>query len=193
MSRARRVARLLVLALLCLATLLLAAYLAWGREGGEPADPPRREPGTTTATSGAPQRGAASVRWVIDGDTLDVTLDGRRQRVRLQGIDAPESVGKGSPVECLGPEAAAHLRSLAPVGSRVTVEWRGHPYDRYGRLVAGVRTQEGLLNERMAEEGLARPLLGWGAGPYDAAITAAYRRAQLAHRGLFDPASGCRP
>ncbi|XVX21583.1 thermonuclease family protein [Actinomycetota bacterium] len=187
MSRARRISRTLVLALLCVGTLLLAAYLAWGREPGAPGQSDQGGP----APERNPVQGTATVRWVIDGDTPDVTLDGRRQRVRLRGIDAPESVGKGSPVECMGVQATGRLRALAPVGSTVTLEWEGHPYDRWGRLVAGVRTPAGLLAESLAEAGLARPMPGWGEGPDDAAIAAAYRRAEAARRGLFDPANGC--
>ena len=49
---------------------------------------------------------------VVAGDTLIVSLDGKRERGRLIGMDAPESVKPYAPVECFGKEASQHLRDL---------------------------------------------------------------------------------
>ena len=67
------------------------------------------------------ERGTAHVRVlrVVDGDTILVRMDGRRERVRYIGIDTPESVAPGQPVECYGPAAARENRRL--VGGRSVV------------------------------------------------------------------------
>ena len=62
----------------------------------------------------------ARVAHVVDGDTLDVTFAHRgRERVRLLGIDTPETVKPRAPVECFGPEASDHTKELLPPGTAV--------------------------------------------------------------------------
>ena len=56
---------------------------------------------------------SATVERVVDGDTFIARRGGRSLRVRLIGINAPESVKPGSPVECFGPESAQVLLDLA--------------------------------------------------------------------------------
>ena len=74
---------------------------------------------------------------VVDGDTLHVNLDGQDVTVRLIGIDTPETVKSGSPVECFGPEASDFAkRSLS--GQTVTLEYDASQgrADRFGRTLA---------------------------------------------------------
>jgi micrococcal nuclease len=69
--------------------------------------------------------------------------------VRLLGIDTPETHRPGTPIECGGPEASAHMRALVRPGTAVTLE--ADPTqdrtDRYGRLLAYVRLPDGRLAE----------------------------------------------
>ena len=51
--------------------------------------------------------GSASVDRVVDGDTIIVRVSGRRERVRLIGIDTPESVKPNTPVQCFAIRARA--------------------------------------------------------------------------------------
>jgi micrococcal nuclease len=92
--------------------------------------------------------GARVVR-VVDGDTIRVSIDGRERSVRLLGIDTPETHRPGTPVECGGAEATAHLESLLPAGTRVALEPDPGQdrVDRYGRLLAYVRLPSGQLAE----------------------------------------------
>ena len=57
----------------------------------------------------------ARVLRVVDGDTILVRMDGRRERVRYIGIDTPESVAPDQPVECYGPASARRRRRPAGV------------------------------------------------------------------------------
>ncbi len=105
---------------------------------------PRRPAATGAAGAGIDAR----VQRVVDGDTLKVRLrDGRRKTVRLIGIDTPETVRPGSPVECGGPEASALMRRLvldgegrATRGRRVVLvrDPSQDAQDRYGRTLAYV-------------------------------------------------------
>ena len=62
---------------------------------------------------------AATVRQVIDGDTVDIAVDGQVDTVRLIGIDTPEKTGGLRPAECFGDEASAFARQIMPEGSTV--------------------------------------------------------------------------
>src|SRR5262245_66131550 len=83
--------------------------------------------GDDPAPAAAPA--AARVVRVVDGDTVILRIDGDDTRVRLLGVDAPESVTPDRPVECWGPQAAAAARRLMPKGADVTeigrASWRG--------------------------------------------------------------------
>src|SRR5215472_9984024 len=75
----------------------------------------------------------------VDGDTLVVRLDsGVVERVRLIGVDTPEDVKPGTPVECYSLRAAAFTRR-ALAGRRVVMRIGREARDRYGRLLAYVR------------------------------------------------------
>jgi micrococcal nuclease len=102
----------------------------------------------------------AVVERVVDGDTLIVTFDGDRERLRLIGIDTPESVKPDTPVECYGHEASARTADLLPPGTRLHVERDVEPRDDYGRLLGYVyRADDGLfVNDDLVRRGYARTL-----------------------------------
>jgi micrococcal nuclease len=104
--------------------------------------------------------GVVVVERVVDGDTIDVVIGRRHERVRLLGIDTPEIHVEHGPPECFGPEAAAHTSSLLPAGTEVRLERDVVGRDHYGRLLAQVyRLPDGLLvNEELLRNGFARPL-----------------------------------
>jgi endonuclease YncB( thermonuclease family) len=95
----------------------------------------------------APIAQSGLVVRVADGDTLTVLTAKGRVRVRLLGIDAPESSSTrlGRP-DCGGQEATASLRRLARRGTRVrlrTDPGSGDVRDRFGRLLAFADTRDG--------------------------------------------------
>ncbi|MFZ5631804.1 MAG: thermonuclease family protein [Bacillota bacterium] len=92
---------------------------------------------------------------VIDGDTFEITNRGRKERVRLIGVDTPESVKPGAEVEPFGIEAGNYTKKLIE-GKPVRLEFDVQERDKYGRLLAYVYLEDGtLLNARLLEEGLA--------------------------------------
>ncbi len=90
---------------------------------------------------------------IVDGDTLDVRVSGREERIRLLNIDTPE-VG-----DCLADEATAFLAGRVPVGSTVRLEYDDVRLDRYGRTLAGVFAGDDLVNAAIARAGLGAPVV----------------------------------
>lgn len=91
---------------------------------------------------------------VVDGDTIDVLIDGREERVRYIGIDTPETVHPDLPVECFGPEASARNGELVG-GETVGLERDVSERDDFGRLLRYVWLGERMVNAVLVEEGYA--------------------------------------
>jgi micrococcal nuclease len=102
----------------------------------------------------------AVVEHVVDGDTIDVQIAGRVERVRLLGIDTPETARPDQSGECFGEEAAAAMRELLAPGTAVRLERDVVGRDDYGRLLAYVyRASDGLwVNAELVRRGFARVL-----------------------------------
>lgn len=133
----------------------------------------------------------AVVEHVVDGDTIDVTIDGDEERVRLIGIDTPETKRPDTPVECFGPEATAFTQNLLAPGTPVRLERDVVGRDDYGRLLAYVyRTSDGILvNYEIIRQGYARPLTIPPNDSYANLFVDAAGEAQRAAVGLW---SSCR-
>jgi endonuclease YncB( thermonuclease family) len=108
------------------------------------------EDGAADSGADAPMQ-LAGTASVIDGDTLEI----HRQRVRLDGIDAPESTQicrRDGQVERCGQIAAWRLADLI---GRAPATCEGKSYDRYGRMLAVCRRGDLNLNGAMVEAGQA--------------------------------------
>ncbi len=122
------------------------------------------------------------VERVVDGDTL--LLKGGI-RVRLIGIDTPESVKPSAPVEPLGPEASEFTRRKVEQRT-VRLEFDRERRDQYHRILAYVYIGDELLNEELIRAGFSRAETRF---PYDVGMKrrfiAAEKEAQHARRGLW--------
>ncbi len=96
----------------------------------------------------------AKVTRVIDGDTIEVSINGELKTVRYIGINTPETVHPSKPVECFGKEASAKNRSLVE-GQVVRLEKDVSDTDTYGRLLRYVYVGDVFVNLRLVEEGFA--------------------------------------
>lgn len=126
----------------------------------------------------------------MDGDTLHVTVDGVRVKVRLLNVDAPETTwGKD---DCLGAEATDAMEQLAPPGTDVVLVYDEERLDRYERTLAGVYLTDGrLLNAELARRGLAWPVTYQPNVRFRPLVDAAWEQARRKGAGLFDPALTC--
>lgn len=131
------------------------------------------------------------VERVVDGDTVVVRMSGASERVRLIGVDTPETVDERRPVECFGREASAFTAGLLPPGTPVLVVRDVEARDAYDRLLGYVyRSTDGLfVNLELAEQGFAELLTIPPNVAHAEELRAAARRARTASRGLW---SACR-
>jgi micrococcal nuclease len=104
-----------------------------------------------------PASATAYVVRAIDGDTIEVRLDGRREDVRYIGVDTPETVKPGTPVQCFGPRAHRFNARLVE-GRRVRLELGVERRDVYGRLLAYVHLGRRFVNAELVRRGFARTL-----------------------------------
>jgi endonuclease YncB( thermonuclease family) len=110
-----------------------------------------------TPFTALPQPGLYSVSHVVDGDTIDVTQGSSRERVRLIGIDTPETKDPRKPVQCFGEAAAAKTGSLVQGKSvRLEADPADDNRDKYGRLLRYVYLPDGtFVNQVLVEQGYA--------------------------------------
>lgn len=151
--RRRPLGRLLV----TVVVLALIAWRGWVAPIGRPDAQPLGE-------------GIWQVQRVVDGDTLIVertisqringqmTSSQQSTRVRLMGVDTPETVRPNYPVEPWGPEASRFTKQFVAGGS-VRLQLDKERLDKYGRLLAYVWVDERMLNEELLRAGLAEAKL----------------------------------
>jgi micrococcal nuclease len=128
--------------------------------------------------------GVHRVRRVVDGDTL---LMESRARVRLEGVDTPETVREHYPVEPWGPEASAYTKEfIRRAGNSVKLTFGNERLDDYGRYLAFVWDGERMLNEELVRAGLAEARLGWNFSNHlKRRLRIAQDEAKREHRGIW--------
>ncbi len=130
---------------------------------------------------------------VVDGDTVDVAIEGTTTRLRLIGMDTPEVVDPRKPVQCFGREASAEGHALLD-GQWVRLEYDpiAGVHDQYGRTLAYVfRASDGLFyNEYMIAQGFAHEYdYKSQRYTYRAQFKAAQTEAKAALRGFWSPSA----
>src|SRR5215475_7518847 len=95
-----------------------------------------------------PAAATAPVTRVVDGDTFEARIEGEAEDVRLIGVDTPETVKPGTPVQCYGPRAFDFTHHLLE-GRTLSLVFGVERRDIYGRL---------LVNAILVRRGLARTL-----------------------------------
>ena len=126
------------------------------------------------------------VSYISDGDTFAVIMDGREEKVRMIGVDTPETVKPNSPVECYGEAASNFLKSYL---KNQTVRLESDPInqnrDRYDRLLRYVYMKDGtLVNKKIISDGYGFAYLSF---PFTKAeeFAAAQKDARLNNRGVW--------
>lgn len=132
---------------------------------------------------------AYPVSRVIDGDTIDVRTEGGSVRLRLLGMNTPETVDPRKKVECFGKEAAVRAKELLEgISVRLKTDPSQGLYDHYGRMLAYVYLPDGRsFNELMIEEGYAYEYTYRTPYRLQSQFKSAEKRARLGVRGLWAP------
>jgi endonuclease YncB( thermonuclease family) len=108
------------------------------------------------------EEGVHELRRVVDGETL-VMANGAR--IRLEGIDTPETVKENTPVQPWAPEASQFTKDFVErAGGRMRLTFPLERRDQYDRFLAFVWNGDELLNDELVPTGLARAKLGYNYG-----------------------------
>lgn len=128
-----------------------------------------------------PASSSLTVARVLDGDTFELESG---EKVRLIGIDAPESVKPGTSVECYGREASDHLKALIE-GKTLELEADKRDRDRYDRLLRYAYLEGVFINEVLVGEGHARAVSYPPDTSRQETLRAAEQKARAEQRGLW--------
>jgi micrococcal nuclease len=134
-------------------------------------------------------QGPFTVTRVVDGDTIWVDNNGQRLKIRMIGLDTPETVDPRKPVRCFGREASAQAKTILG-GQSVYLETdpSQDSIDKYGRTLAYVWTESGrLFNLDMITDGYAFEYTYDLPYRYQQDFKAAENDARAKDRGLWSP------
>ncbi len=145
---------------------------------GTPVSGQVASPATATPAT-APQRVPAQVVRVVDGDTIDVAIDGQVYRVRYLGIDAPDAFG-----DYFGQQATARNEALVG-GNTIMLEADVSETDSYHRLLRYVYVGDLLVNAELVRLGYARAGLSTSDTRYEELLLRLEREARDSGRGLW--------
>lgn len=135
-------------------TLVIVVTITYGRDNG--LIPEGLIPHWLDDKSSSVENGKVYCDRVVDGDTIVVILDGKKEKVRMIGIDTPESVhpdkSRNTP---MGKIASKYTRDNLE-GKYVALETDVQERDKYGRILAYVYLDDKMFNKTLLEEGLAK-------------------------------------
>lgn len=119
-------------------------------------------------------------------------IDGTEERVRLIGIDTPETKKENTPIECFGLEATAFTQSLLPEGTVVYLERDIEARDAFGRLLAYAYLVDSgtFVNLEIVRQGYAQPLTIPPNVAHSAEFVDAARAAEASNVGLWGACKG---
>jgi micrococcal nuclease len=134
-------------------------------------------------------QGPFIVTKVVDGDTIWVDNNGQRMKIRMIGLDTPETVDPRKPVQCFGREASAQAKTI--LGGRsvyLETDPSQDTIDRFGRTLAYVWIESGrLFNLDMITDGYAFDYTYDLPYRYQQDFKAAENDARAQERGLWSP------
>lgn len=146
---------------------------------------------TIDASSTVQVQTNATVTKVVDGDTVDVKLDsGKDARIRMLGVNTPETVDPRRTVECFGKQASAFSKTTLD-GARIRLEAdpKADERDVYGRLLRNIVLEDGTdFNAKLVAEGYAYAYLNFPLDPVrKKQLSDLEQEAKAAKRGLWAP------
>ena len=171
----------LIVAVLTLSLGLLFVYLGFNFGNNNSVRKP--------AVLGTQKNGEVRVVRVIDGDTIEVEIDGKNTKIRLLGIDTPETVDPNRPPGCYGKEASNETKSLLE-GKSVILEKDITDVDKYNRLLRYIylrvdKDQMLFVNDYLVRLGFAKTDFIGPDRKYDTRFISAQEDAKNKKLGLW--------
>jgi micrococcal nuclease len=166
----------------------LGALLALGVACTPPPPHYADDPGALSASLPREIPSTGTVSRVVDGDTLHVDVGPRSITVRVLGIDTPETVKPGTPVQCGGPQASAFAHQwLDHQTVRLVSDPTQSDVDIYGRELRYVRKLDGTdYSVAVTVAGWAKPYVFHHKPAQDFdAVNQAMQQAIAEHRGIW--------
>ena len=137
------------------------------------------------------------VESVVDGDTFKIKVSGEIVKVRLIGVDAPESVASGSYTDKTGKKntdqgkTASEFTKKLLEGKTVRLEYDVQKEDQYGRILAYVYVKQDdgtelFLNRYLLEEGMAQVMTVSPNVAHADEFTKAQKKARKNNKGFWE-------
>lgn len=115
----------------------------------------------------------------IDGDTARLKIDGKDEKVRFLGIDAPEIAHENTPADPYGNEARDYTCNILKTAKSIHLEYEQSKTDKYNRVLAWVFVDEKLLNEDLVYKGLAKVAYLYDKYKYTSKLKLAEKKAKI--------------
>jgi len=129
----------------------------------------------------------ATITKISDGDTVQAIIpEGTKLKIRLYGIDAPETPKGSKPGEPFGNASRDYLASLV---SQRSVKVEILDIDRYRRMVAIIWLVEQNVNQKMIAAGMAEAYVEYLKNPYRAHFIQAEQEAKAQGKGIWSQGS----
>ncbi len=140
----------------------------------------------TPVVKAKPAPGTYQVVKVIDGDTIDVQIGKKVERIRMIGMDTPETVDPRKPVQCFGKEASARTKELLlNKHVQLVADATQGDKDKYARPLRYVILDGLNFNKRLIAEGYAHEYTYNIPYKHQAVFKAAQKAAQAGKKGLW--------
>ena len=123
---------------------------------------------------------------IVDGDTIEISLDGTKEKLRFIGIDTPESVHSDASRNVPYGKVATAFTEEKLEGQTIWLEFDVQERDQYGRLLAYVYIDDVMFNKMLLDEGHASVLTTPPNVKYVEVFTAAQKNARDTGRGQWD-------
>jgi len=173
---------------------VVAAVLVGHELTKGPGAPAAVDPGAVESPAIPSDAFAARIDRVVDGDTFLARVAGASGpvRVRVIGIDTPETVKPGTPVRCYGPQASTFTKHLLPAGTIIRADHEpGGDTDAFGRQLWDVWLPDGrFLESVLAAAGAARAYPYPPQTEYAELLGRLADQAEQTGRGLWGPPCG---
>ena len=131
----------------------------------------------------------AAVLRIVDGNSLEVTVDGETIQVDLLNVQTPLASDLDEAAACMGPESSEFMETTLPIGSVVDLDQRIELPDR---VLARVTFGDVVLNEEVVSLGLGVAVVeDESDGDLYTTVLAAQHEAIDAERGLYSPTVDC--